>query len=64
MARSGVCRRAFVSLDTTEDGKRPNQKGLAFMANIKSQIKRNKQAEKARRRAEERVLGLRGERAS
>ena len=40
MARSGVYRRAFVSLDTTEDGKRPNQKGLAFMANIKSQKKR------------------------
>ena len=39
MARSGVYRRAFVSLDTTEDGKRPNQKGLAFMANIKSQKK-------------------------
>lgn len=45
-----VCRRAFVSLDTTEDGKRPNQKGLAFMANIKSQKKRIITNEKRRMR--------------
>jgi len=50
MARSGVYRRAFVSLDTTEDGKRPNQKGLAFMANIKSQKKRIITNEKRRMR--------------
>mgnify|MGYP002603137581 CR=1 FL=1 len=50
MARSGVYRRAFVSLDTTEDGKRPNQKGLAFMANIKSQKKRIITNEKSRMR--------------
>ena len=50
MARSGVYRRAFVSLDTTEDGKRPNQKGLAFMANIKSQKKRIITTEKRRMR--------------
>ena len=50
MARSGIYRRAFVSLDTTEDGKRPNQKGLAFMANIKSQKKRIITNEKRRMR--------------